>query len=69
MSKLKAIFIAICIIFLYYIIRPISAFFEALLQSRLMHLGFFCEVFMLKWEEYEDVENYINYVKELWNGA
>ena len=31
-----------------------------------MHLGFFCEVFMLKWEEIGNFDVDIAYVKELW---
>lgn len=68
MNKIKAIFTLFCVITLYYIIRPINCFFEALLESRLMHLGFFKEVFMLAWEEDgAQVDYYWNSIKELWN--
>lgn len=67
MSKIKAVCIAICVVFLYYIVRPISCFFSALLESRLMNLSFFREVFLIKWEDSEDVDLLWSYVKELWS--
>lgn len=68
MNKLKAVFIAICVLLLYYIIRPVSCFLSALLESRLMSFSFFKEVFLIKWEDsYEDVDLLWKYVKELWN--
>ncbi len=67
MNKLKAVFIAICVLLLYYIIRPVSCFLSALLESRLMSFSFFKEVFLLRWEEVGNFDVDISYVKELWN--
>jgi len=67
MNKLKAVFIAVCVVFLYYVIRPISCFLSALLESRLMSFSFFKEVFLLRWEEVGNFDVDIAYVKELWN--
>ncbi len=67
-SKLKAIIVGVCFVLLYYVVRPVNCFLSALLESRLMNLPFFKEVFLIKWEEsYEDVDLLWQYVKELWS--
>ena len=67
MNKLKAVSQLYFVVFLYYIIRPISCFLSALLESRLMSFSFFKEVFLLRWEEVGNFDVDIAYVKELWN--
>lgn len=67
MNKLKAVLVGICFILLYYIVRPVNCFFSALLESRLMNMGFFVEVFKYRWEETGDRVKDFEWIKELWN--
>jgi hypothetical protein len=70
MNKLKAVFTALCILFLYYIVRPIHCLFQATIESLIEpKLNVFVEVYKFSWaQDYVEVGTYWAYVKELWNG-
>lgn len=70
MNKLKAIFTVLCIIVLYYIIRPIHCLFQAVIETLIQpEFNMFIDIYMFCWkEDYVELETYWLYVKEMWHG-
>lgn len=68
MNKIKAIWYTLCVVLLYYIVRPVDCFVRASIESGLMNKHHFLNVFKHHWEmDYAYPEVYWDMVKDLWN--
>lgn len=69
MNKLLAIWYSVCIIFLYYVVRPVDCTLMAAIDSGLLNKGHFVNYFKYHWEkEYGHPECLWGMVKSLWRG-